>query len=105
MTIGQPNSRKGYHVAECVMRCVLLIGKISNLASPIEVVGWPKAEWGDRKYYRIRLLLFEDPDSDCHYCATLEGTPDLFSELDEVLETKGGVELRKTLEVGRCSVL
>lgn len=74
-------------------------GQPATLASPIEVVGWPKPGWGARKFYRIRLLLFQDVENDCHYCATLEGTPALFSELDEVLEKKGGNELRATVEV------
>eukprot|EP00892_Ulva_mutabilis_P007463 jgi/Ulvmu1/5089/UM021_0106.1 len=72
-------------------------GKRTTLASPIEVVGWPKAEWGERKHYRIRLLLFQDPDSEGKYCATLEGTPALFSELDETIAKGGGRPLRETI--------
>lgn len=92
------SSCHGLHFAIHVR--LMTAGQQVSLASPIEVVGWPKPGWGERKYYRIRLLLFQDPNSKRKYCATLEGTPALFSELDEILEKKGGgAQLRDTIAV------
>lgn len=71
----------------------------ATLASPVEITGHPKPEWGKTEHFRIRLLAFQDPDQPGKYCASLEGTPEFFGELDEVLDKGGTQAMRETLQV------
>lgn len=70
-----------------------------TLASPVEIAGHPKSEWGPAQDFRIRLLAFQDPDNTATYCASLQGTPEFFGELDEVLDKGGTQAIRDTLQV------
>jgi hypothetical protein len=69
------------------------------LASPIDVVGWTPPTWGNPQYYRVRLTFFQDPASSDHYCATLQGTPELFAEFVDIMETRGKSELTRVIRV------
>jgi hypothetical protein len=79
--------------------CDAFAAQPATLASPVELAGHPRPEWGATKYFRIRLLAFQDPDQPGKYCASLQGTPEFFGELAEVLGRGGAQEIRKTLQV------
>jgi hypothetical protein len=70
----------------------------------VELAGHPKPEWGSSKFFRIRLLAFEDPDQPGKYCASLQGTPEFFGELAEVLGNGGAQAVVATLQVRACSM-
>lgn len=64
-----------------------------TLACPIEILGYPIFGWGGEKYFKIKLVLHQDPSDPVQYVGSLQGMPQLFTELDNVLESKGRQEL------------
>lgn len=69
-----------------------------QLASPVDILGWPLYGWGGGQYYKVKLTLFQDPGDASAYIGTFEGTPELFSELDDALEQGGTLQLLTTLD-------
>jgi hypothetical protein len=66
--------------------CCAAVG--ADLAGPIEIIGWPPLAWGAAKYFNIRLKVFQAPGQQT-YTGSLMGTPELFTELSELLEEEG----------------
>ena len=75
------------------------VAKPATVASPVEIAGQPRPEWGPAQDFRIRLFAFQDPSNTGTYCASLQGTPEFFGELAEVLEKGGTQAIRDTLQV------
>lgn len=63
------------------------------LATPLVFLGWPRSEWADAKFYKIRLTLHAHPSGEQQYIGLFEGSDDLWDELQDIAseEDRAGI--------------